>query len=213
MFIINNINSITTIILLAAGILFYYTNVLMEVSAQPANHEGTVMDNSTSTPDISNNFTIYQNLSMGFQIQHPIDWEPIEKSSAVDTVEFVPSASQMHHTANNVFFTVSREDISKDLQQVNLTSLTERNVKLARSLPNFTSIDSGETILGGLHAYKIKYNFTNPNLGSNMVFQTLNVWAISESNIYTISYTALNPYFLTYEKTIEKMIDTFKIIR
>lgn len=185
---------------------------ILEVNAQIFTHDIT-NEHNISIANNFKNFTIYKNLEMGFQIQYPVHWEPVEKKSpSIETIEFVSSDVQGHDMANNIFFTISRENISKDLP-VTIDSITERNVKLAKSLTNFTSINSSEITIDGLPAQKILYNFTSPALGPKMVFQTLNIWAINDANVYTISYTAPGSVFLDFIKTIEMMIDTFEIIQ
>ncbi len=199
-------------ITLTALVIFISSIIpILGVNAQTPTHNIT-NEHDISTANFFKNFTTYKNLEMGFQIQYPIQWEPVEKKSqSIETVEFVSSDIQGHDIANDIFFTISRENTPKNLS-LTIDSITERNMKLAKSLPNFTSINSNEIIIDGLPAQKLMYNFTSPALGPKMVFQTMNIWTINHAGVYTISFTAPGSVFSDFINTIEMMIDTFKVI-
>ena len=93
-----------------------------------------------------------------------------------------------------------------------LEELTDRNLELAKSLPDFNVTEFNRTsILSGIPAYKIVYTFADPGSPLLPLFKSMNLWTIKEGKAYTISYSASESEFSNHLETIQSMIDSFMI--
>jgi hypothetical protein len=172
----------------------------------------------------------YENSSLGIRIEHPANWKPFEKTSATtnaSVIEFVPLV-ESEHDPLTPFFSISIENlkevkVSQKLQDESpsirgpdndstLEVLTERNLELAKFLPDFNIIELNRTsILSDSPAYKIVYTFVDPGSPLHPVFKSLNIWTVKEDKAYTISYTAPESEFSNHMNSIQNMIDSFVI--
>ena len=181
-----------------------------------------------STSAIKN--STYENSSLGIRIEYPANWKPIEKTSVATNahvVEFIPFV-ESEHDPLAPYFSISVEDLDevKMSQKVGneselnivynnsnaLNELTERNLELAKSLPDFIIVGLNSTsILSGIPAYKIVYTFADPGSPLLPLFETMNIWAVQGDKAYTISYSAPESEFSNHVQTIQNMIDSFVI--
>lgn len=168
----------------------------------------------------------YENPNLEIKIEHPMDWKPIEKMSTItnaNIIEFVPIVLSEHDPLTP-FFSISVEAFndtkhSTTIESSGITSnesalvaLTERNMGLAESLPEFDIVELNETsFLSSTPAYKIVYTFADPGSPLHPKFETMNIWTIKKDKVYTISYTADKTVFLNHLPTIQDMIDSFVI--
>lgn len=205
-------------------IVLYSISIIPDVGAELRIFE--VGFNSTST---IKNLT-YENSTLGIQIEYPANWKPFEKTSAAtnaNIVEFIPFV-ESEHDPLTPFFSISIEDLEevKAPQKVGnestsgigsnnnsaLNVLTERNLELAKSLPDFDIIKLNSTsILSGIPAYKIVYTFADPGSPLLPLFESMNIWAVQDDKAYTISYSAPESEFSNHLQTIQNIIDSFMI--
>lgn len=62
-----------------------------------------------------------------------------------------------------------------------LKVLTERNLELAKSLPDFDIVRLNSTsTLSGIHAYKIVYTFADPGSPLLSLFESMNIWTAQD---------------------------------
>jgi hypothetical protein len=182
--------------------------------------------NSTSTTKNST----YENSTLGIRIEHPTNWKSFEKTSVAtnaDVIEFIPFV-ESEHDPLAPFFSISIED----LEQVKVSQkegnesalgtrinndsalevLTERNLELAKSLPDINIIEFNRaSILSGITAYKIVYTFADPGSPLLPLFESMNMWTVKDGKAYTISYSASESEFSNHLETIQNMIDSFTI--
>ncbi|MGH9985208.1 MAG: hypothetical protein ACRD8W_14800, partial [Nitrososphaeraceae archaeon] len=134
---------------------------------------------------------------------------------------------ESEHDPLALFFSISIEDLEevKVSQKVGnesapgigsnssaLNMLTERNLELAKSLPDFDLVRLNNTsILSGIPAYEIVYTFADPGSPLHPLFESMNIWAIHDDKAYTTSYSAPEAEFSSHLQTIQNMIDSFKI--
>jgi PsbP len=201
----------------------YFTSTIPDAGAEPRIF--IVGLNSTST--IRN--STYENSTLGIQIEYPTNWKPFEKTSAATSatvVEFIPFV-ESEHDPLTPFFSISIEDLEKvkalqnvenesasgiDSNNSTLNVLTERNLELAKSLPDFELVKLNSTsILSGIPAYNMEYTFADPGSPLLPLFESMNIWAVKDDKAYTISYTAPEPEFSNHLQTIQNMIDSFMI--
>ncbi|MGH9975665.1 MAG: hypothetical protein ACRD8Z_07495, partial [Nitrososphaeraceae archaeon] len=165
-------------------IVLYSISILPDAGAEPQIFEVSL--NSTST--IKN--STYENSTLGIQIEYPANWKPFEKMSAgtnANVVEFIPFV-ESEHDPLAPFFSISIEDLEevKGSQKVGnesapgigsnssaLNMLTERNLELAKSLPDFDLVRLNNTsILSGIPAYEIVYTFADPGSPLHPLFES-----------------------------------------
>lgn len=202
----------------------YFTGIIPDAGAEPRIFE--VGLNSTST--IKN--STYENSTLGIQIEYPGNWKPFEKTSSATNatvIEFIPFV-ESEHDPLRPFFSISIEDLEevKTLENVEneselgigsnnnstLNVLTKRNLDLAKSLPDFDLVKLNSTsILSGIPAYEIVYTFADPGSPLLPLFKSMNIWAIQDDKVYTISYSAPESEFSNHLPTIQYMIDSFMI--
>ena len=188
------------------------------------------VEGESQTDQVGINSTTYENSTLGIRIEHPTNWKPFEKTSVAtssDVIEFIPFV-ESEHDPLAPFFSISIEDLEKVKvsQKVGnesalgtrinnnsaLEVLTDRNLELAKSLPDFNITESNRTsILSGIPAYKIVYTFADPGSPLLPLFKSMNLWTVKDGKAYTISYSASASEFSNYLETIQNMIDSFMI--
>jgi hypothetical protein len=188
------------------------------------------VEGESQTDQVGINSTTYENSTLGIRIEHPTNWKPFEKTSvatSADVIEFIPFV-ESEHDPLTPFFSISIEDLEKVKvsQKVGnepalgtrinnnsaLEVLTERNLELAKSLPDFNITEFNRTsILSGIPTYKIVYTFADPGSHLLPLFKSMNLWTVKDGKAYTISYSASESEFSNHLETIQNMIDSFMI--
>jgi hypothetical protein len=188
------------------------------------------VEGESQTDQVGINSTTYENSTLGIRIEHPTNWKPFEKTSvatSADVIEFIPFV-ESEHDPLTPFFSISIEDLEKVKvsQKVGnesvlgtrinnnsaLEILTNRNLELAKSLPDFNITEFNRTsILSGIPAYKIVYTFADPGSPLLPLFKSMNLWTVKDGKAYTISYSASESEFSNHLETIQNMIDSFTI--
>ena len=188
------------------------------------------VEGESQTDQVGINSTTYENSTLGIRIEHPTNWKPFEKTSvatSADVIEFIPFV-ESEHDPLAPFFSISIEDLEKVKvsQKVGnesvlgtrinnnsaLEILTNRNLELAKSLPDFNITEFNRTsILSGIPAYKIVYTFADPGSPLLPLFKSMNLWTVKDGKVYTISYSASESEFSNHLETIQNMIDSFMI--
>lgn len=188
------------------------------------------VEGESQTDQVGINSTTYENSTLGIRIEHPTNWKPFEKTSvatSADVIEFIPFV-ESEHDPLTPFFSISIEDLEKVKvsQKVGnesvlgtrinnnsaLEILTNRNLELAKSLPDFNITEFNRTsILSGIPAYKIVYTFSDPGSPLLPLFKSMNLWTVKDGKAYTISYSASESEFSNHLETIQNMIDSFTI--
>ena len=110
---------------------------------------------------------------------------------------------------------MSIENIS-DVTTRTLDSLTKQNLALAnQTLSNFQLIESNKTTFGDSPANRIIYTFIDPSTraSSTSQFQSMNIWTIKGDNIYTLSYSQPTSEYGRYIPIVQRMIESFEIIK
>lgn len=203
--------------------VLYYISIIPDAEAQPQIFE-VGLDSNSTIKNLS-----YENSTLGIQIEYPANWKPFEKTStATDAtvVEFIPFV-ESEHDPLTPFFSISIEDLEEVMVSKKggnestsvigfnssaLKALTERNLELAKSLPDFNIVGLNSTsILSDIPAYKIVYTFADPGSPLVQLFESMNIWAVQGDKAYTISYSAPESEFSNHLQTIQNMIDSFTI--
>jgi hypothetical protein len=192
------------------GIILVPT-VIQPALSQPHTMEMSPQANITTTTE----FAVYDNPSLGIKILYPADWKPFQTSTVNRTIIEFRQKVMNEHDPLSSFMSVSVENLSGTVKTLDV--LTKQNIDQAnKSLPNFRLIESNITTLANNPAYKVVSTFTNSGFDDPLYspqFQTMNIWAIKEDRIYTISYSQTHSGFSTHLPNIQKMIDSFEITK
>ena len=227
------ISAILLLFLLVGSLVILMPNMRTHAFIQP---HITETNSSSSSNHLNNNnttfskFSIYNNNDLGIKISHPSEWKPsLKRSSSNFTfIEFVQNMSniighQQQHTPLSSFITLSIENIS-DVTTRTLDSLTKQNLAIAnQTLSNFQLIESNKTTFGDSPANRIIYTFIDPSTRASSTsqfqsmnisqFQSMNIWTIKGDNIYTLSYSQPTSEYGRYIPIVQRMIESFEIIK
>jgi eukaryotic-like serine/threonine-protein kinase len=222
---LNLIASATFLLFLLVGSLVILTpNMITHVFSQSHIME---TNSSSSSNHLNNNnttnskFSVYDNDNLRIKISYPSEWNPTLKrsSSNFTFIEFVQNMSNstghQQHTPLSSFITLSIENIS-DVTTRTLDSLTKQNLAIAnQTLSNFQLIESNKTAFGDSPANRIIYTFIDPSTraSSTSQFQSMNIWTIKGDNIYTLSYSQPTSEYGRYIPIVQRMIESFEIIK
>ena len=193
--------TIGTISLIAAfGMSFYVQS--RESMAQTAEHS----KNSSN----SINFLTYENPIFGIKILYPANWDKQENSSSsndnstlIDLVAFSPPFKNNSDIVGKLIVQV---DNISDIKPITLANYANDTVSDLRQ--DFRVSESNATLAGN-PAYKIVYT----GLEASIDLKAMMVMTIKGDRAYIISYTAEPEKYSYYLPTVQKMIDSFEILK
>ena len=160
-------------------------------------------------------FLTYQSHTYGFKIQYPSNWEKLE---------FAQGIGEDHRNIVVNFLSPAGEGTSNTFREYliievgNLTSHDESptqyvatEINLRQALPNFNLVESTLTsVSGGNPAHKIVYTYSNPIVG---ITKAMDILTIKSDKLYFLSYNADSVKYSKYLPIIQKVIDSFQIIK
>jgi eukaryotic-like serine/threonine-protein kinase len=144
----------------------------------------------------------YQNSTLGVKIQYPSSW--IEVEGCNNLVKFFPP--EIKSGSIHAFIQARVVNIPTSLQnKVSLEQYTQRELnQLGKS---FTITGSNATTITANHnpARTVLYGAED--------FKGLKTWTIYHGRIYLITYAAITEKYPIYLPTVQKMINSFDIIK
>lgn len=162
--------------------------------------------NSTS----SINFLTYENPIFGIKILYPSNWDKQENTSSSsdnssirDIVAFSPP---FRNTSDIVGKLIVQVDNILDIKPITLANYANDTVS---DLRQDFRVRESNTTLASNPAYKIVY----AGLEANVDLQAMMVLTIKGDRAYIISYTAEPEKYSYYLPTVQKMIDSFEILK
>jgi hypothetical protein len=178
----------------------------------------TITTNNTNDTGNGNNLTIQEQVSTndnttapssaGLRIAYPKGW--IANDLGNGTVRFsTPLRTDLMR------FTVNVVNIPPSLQNMTLDNIVELNLNsLKQQLSNFSLVETNTTTLSPENqtAQKIVYTNTNKNPNFPLGFKTMQIFAIKDGQIVTLSYVSEQSQYQRFLPIIERMLDsiTFK---
>jgi serine/threonine-protein kinase len=189
--------------------------LFLQIPVQLALSQGNVYQKNGVAFNNNNNFVTYENPGHGIKILYPADWQKSEQLNANRFwVNFVSPFSNKNATAFPATVSVSVERLNQNLS----ANATRQYVggllnSVKRSLPDFQIIESNpnSSLAGGL-GYKMVYAFLSQDPSVQAHFQSMNIWTVKDTKVYSISYTELKPLYITYLPIVQKMIDSLEIM-
>lgn len=151
-------------------------------------------------------FFTYENPIQGLKIQYPSDWT-VSQNGLRDFTDIVGFFAPFGNLSD-VFpgrLIISISHYSQNLTLDGYSNLVNNSL----NQPTVQIINSNQFILAGNQAHKTIF-LASPGIGS-LKIETMLIWMIKGSNVYTISFNSEPSKFLTYAPTVQKMIDTFEI--
>ena len=157
-------------------------------------------------------FLIYERVDCGFRIQYPADWTFDEKSynpyddRFTQVVGFLPD-QVVEKVSIDVKYLHS---LSIDLDAYNRRQINELVARHSNAF-DFILIKSSQTSLSHSRAFKIDYIFTYKH--GNPYLRSIEIWTIKRNWAYHISYQTYSYEYLELLPTVQKMIDSFEVIK
>lgn len=140
----------------------------------------------------------------GIQIAYPDEW--LINDLGNGTVRF---SSPLR--TDLMRFTVNVVNLPTSMANMTLDNIVELNVNTSRQyLSNFSLVESNTTTISSENqsAYRIVYTNTNKDPSFPLKFKTMQVFAIKDGQLYTLSYVSEASQYGRYLPTIENMIDS-----
>jgi PsbP len=175
------------------GTLLYHEALLQHVSS-----------NDTSAADVNATITPSPSPLAGIQIAYPNEW--LVNDLGNGTVRF---SSPLR--TDLMRFTVNVVNLPSSMENMTLDNIVNLNLNTSRQLlSNFSLIESNATTISSENqsAYKIVYTNTNKDPKFPLNFKTMQVFAIKDGQLYTLSYVSEASQYGRYLPTIENMIDS-----
>ena len=158
----------------------------------------------------SNNFLTYENPIFGIKILYPANWDKQENTSSsndnstlIDLVAFSPPFKNNSDIVGKLIVQV---DNISDIKPITLANYANDTVSDLRQ--DFRVSESNATLAGN-PAYKIVYT----GLEASIDLKAMMVMTIKGDRAYIISYTAEPEKYSFYLPTVQKMIDSFEILK
>jgi eukaryotic-like serine/threonine-protein kinase len=183
------------LVLLFGFLIILITSLL---STSLTNQHQTITIAQTNDDNNNNTFKLYENPTYGIQIQYPSDWGRLDLSFLQDSADID-------------FYPLSDTSLAKNLK-IQVKNLPFHNMTLeeyTNTQINPTEeilLESNTTTLADIPGYKIVF----ANIAG---LKTMQVWTIKDDKAYIITYVAKEEDYENDLQNVQKMIDSFEIIK
>jgi hypothetical protein len=192
---------------------FVVLSLFLQIPVQIVFAQGAVQQKNGN----NNSFVTYENSTYGIKIRYPADWQKTEHLSANRYwVNFISPIKNNNANTFPATVSVSVEGVNHSISADTTTGMFVTGIldSAKRSLSDFEIIESNPNLnITGTSAYKIVYSFLSQDPAVQAHFQSMNIWSVVEKKVYAISYTELKSLYASYLPTVQKMIDSFEIIK
>jgi hypothetical protein len=173
---------------------------------------------TASEQDNNSNFLPYENATLGISVQYPPDWIKEEQDKV--GVIFISPPSTNNSEASSVAVRVQIANLSlpssppspflTDQLLQNYTNSTIRELTAG----NFSIIESNSTTIGiGDNNYTSAHELVfSKQEEEGLTIQQMQIYGIRDNKLYLITYIADAANYPIYLPTVQKMIDSFKIM-
>jgi len=135
------------------------------------------------------------------------NWIKGEEQS--DSISFYPTLESASDNDPEEFSIVTFPSESKTLQQI-INDITKYNGEQNKDTSDFHLIESKPIVLKDGHAHKLIFTYQDPEFGN---LKTMITVLIRDSRTYEIAYHSHPQNYSTYVPIVQKMIDSFEIIK
>jgi len=187
-------------------------NTILLSHQHPLSPIGTAKAQVNSNIGSSTLLIPYQNPAYGISMQYPFDWSKEDGGqtkagnlSAFNVAFYSPPP--LRSAFLKVIELNSTQPLNATVPQL-LTEAIKRDINITRGFQIIQA--STNSSLAGKSAYIL---VSTGEIIKNIRYQTMEVGALSGNSKYTIIYEALTSNYLTYLPTVQKMIDSFKLLK
>ena len=164
-----------------------------------------------SIPATNNgSFSLYKNPIQGIKILYPSFWEKFENKSSSDkngTLTNVVRFSPPHKNGAELAATL---DIKLDnISGIKSITLANYSEEITSDLGQDFKVAESNVTLAGYPAYKLLYT----GLENNVDLQAMMVITLKDGMAYIINYTAEPEQYSHFLPTVQRMLDSFKILK
>jgi eukaryotic-like serine/threonine-protein kinase len=154
-------------------------------------------------------FLAYSDPILGIKIEYPSGW-----TQALEGAGLVTFTANLESDDSNTYPAAVGIKVQNlvSSKNISLNEITKIQIKdLKQSHPDFKLIESTESMLGGNNmAHKIVFTATDDREHQRKAMQ---IWTLKGDKAYLITYKAEPEKYSKYLPTIQKMIDSFQIIK
>jgi eukaryotic-like serine/threonine-protein kinase len=163
--------------------------------------------NTTPTNAAENNFLTYENSTLGIKMQYPSSWT---KQTAGHGATFV-LLSNGEKNSEQFMAKLNATSITGFPPNVPLKALADRVVDgYKHFLRNFKIESYANTTVVGNNGIKIVYTYTD---SKNNGFKATDIALIKDDRLYVIQYYVEASKYQIYLPILQKMIDSFEMIK
>jgi hypothetical protein len=166
---------------------------------------------ASNTHNTTTGLLTYENSTLGIKMQYPSNWT---KQMTGRGVSFTVLLSHKNTTNSENFLTKLNASALRGFPtNLPLKAMADRVVDSYRHFLNKFQVQSySNTTLAGNNGIKIAYSYTDPK---NNMFNASDIATISNDKLYVIQYYyyAKSPKYQSYLETLQKMVNSFQIIK
>ena len=150
-------------------------------------------------------FLTYENPEIGISILYPSDWEKLANLDNFVTFTAPPETDTRIYPAA---IGIKGQELSS--QNIPLQEITKVQMSdLKKSNPDLEVLESTSTSIAGKPAHKIVFSAID---NEKVERKAMQVWTVIGNKAFLITYKAEPDKYSSYLPTIERMIDSFKVI-
>ena len=154
-------------------------------------------------------FLTYSDPILGIKIEYPAGWPQELEGAGLVTFTANLESGDLNTYPAAVGIKVQNLVSSKNISLNEITKIQIKDLK--QSHPDFKLIESTESMLAGNNmAHKIVFTATDDSEHQRKAMQ---IWTLKGDKAYLITYKAEPETYSKYLPTIQKMIDSFQIIK
>jgi hypothetical protein len=183
----------------------------------PSSPSSSSASNTTATATTISNFSTYANPILGIQIQYPSNWSVIEPSynpeASNNTIVIISSSSKTASELGNISgvsgsFVPYLDIYVFDSKNISFNKIIDGTVNKFRNNENFVINESKPiTLKGNQQGYMLVYDAT---VAGDEFFRKLQVFTMSDSKVYVITFTSQAASFSNYLSLVQKMVNSFE---
>ena len=180
---------------------------------------------TTASNNNANNFSTYDNPTLGIRMRYPSNWSPIEygyNSTTNNTVVRFLSPSKIGSELGNISgvsgnFVPYLDIFVFDSKNMSLDEIVKGRINYFSNNTDFAIHESKPFVLNNgsnslnnnkQSAYMLDYSAT---VGGDELFGKMQVYTMFDSKVFVITFTSQQALFSNYEPIVQKMINSFVI--
>ena len=179
-----------------------------------------IQSNTSNTSTIaSKNYLLYENPTFGIKIKYPDNWSlrtysynPALNNTVAGFYSPSKTASELGNVSGVSGHFVPYLDIFVfSSKNMSLDKIIDSKIDRIQNSTYFLISESKPfTLNGNQSAYTITYSI---NSGKDELFKKMQVYTIYGNKVYLITFTSQEAFFDQYRATIQKMVNSFELLK